>query len=212
MSDDNVSPDGAGEDTSTSLLGANPPDAGTDDGQQAPPAEPEYQLDDDGNQVLDDDGKPIEVAPEEINYTDFEVPEGMEVDTAFLDASSGTLKELGLNQEQAQKIVDLYAGKVAEQTDMMNAQINEWQNEARSDKEYGGDAFDANIGLAGKALGEFGNDALTKVLDDTGMGNHPEIIRFMVNVGKTLAEDSPGLGNAGGQAKTREEILYPGQT
>lgn len=208
--DDNVSPDGAGEDVNTSLLGDNPPDAGNDDG--GTPPEPVFQLDDDGNQVLDDDGKPIEVAPDEINYTDFDMPDGMEVDTAFLDASSGTLKELGLNQEQAQKIVSLYADKVSEQTDAMNAQIGEWQNEARSDSEYGGDAFNANIGLAGKALGEFGNDALKQVLDDTGMGNHPEVIRFMVNVGKTLSEDNPGLGNSGGQPKTREEILYPKQT
>jgi hypothetical protein len=53
-------------------------------------------------------------------------------------------------------------------------------------------------------------DTFRQLLDSTGYGNHVEVISFLADLGKLMAEDRPG-GNVGGSAtptRTTEEILY----
>ena len=66
---------------------------------------------------------------------------------------------------------------------------------------------------AKKAIDAFGNPELVKLLNSTGMGNHPEVIRAFYNMGKTMREDGPGPGgdNPPGK-KTDAEIMYPNES
>lgn len=156
--------------------------------------------------------EPKPVVPEKY---EFKAPEGQELDAAQIEAFSPVAKELGLTQDQAQKLVDLQAQFAKSQGEAMNVQIAKmhegWQAEARTDKEYGGPQFEANVGLASKALDAYGTPALRKALNDTGMGNHPELIRAFVRVGKAMSEDKLVSGNAGGTGapKTPAERLFP---
>jgi len=206
---DVINADTGDEGVVTSLLGDNPAE-----GDVAAPGtgdEPALvaKLDDDGNEVLGDDGKPVmEPAPAE-EYTDFTLPDGMEVDGEFLGLGSNVFKEIGLTQDQAQKVVDLYSGQLAQQATDWQEQVKTWQNESRADSEYGGKSFNANIGVAGKAIGQFASDGFKKLMEETGIGNHPEMIRFAYNVGKQLTEDNPGQsGNAPGEELSTAELLY----
>jgi hypothetical protein len=133
-------------------------------------------------------------APEK--YADFTVPKGIEIDKPLLEAAMPVLKELGLSQAKAQKLVDMFAARqqAADKAlnDSFTNEMTQWQTKAKADKEFGGDTFDANLGKAKSAIDKFGTPELKKLLNETGIGNHPEIVRFAFRVGKLIAEDNPG--------------------
>lgn len=144
----------------------------------------------------------------------FTAPEGMELDTALIEQAIPLFKEAGISQEQSQKFVDLYAAKIQEveqgKLDTFNQLRQDWVKQAKNDPEFGGDKFDENIASAKAALDKFGTPELSKLLNDFGVGDHPEMIRFMVSVGRMTQEDTPGNGvRKGAQTKSDTEILYP---
>ena len=146
-------------------------------------------------------------------YADFALPEGMTLDETALAEANPMFKELGLNQEQAQKVIDLYAQQVQagsqKQVDDFNQLMDDWLTASKNDGEFGGDKFDENIKVAQNAIAKYGTPELKQLLEDHGVGNHPEVVRFMVRVGQTLKEDNPGeTGGAPAQKKDRVEVLY----
>ena len=147
-------------------------------------------------------------------YADFAMPEGITVDNVMLEAATPIFKEIGLTQEQAQKLVDFQAGQVQagseRQNDDFNQMMGQWQKDSQNDSEFGGDNFDENIAIAQSAVDKFGTPELKQLLSDHGVGNHPEMIRFMVKVGKLTQEDVPGGStNAIGGQTDRVQSLYP---
>ena len=147
-------------------------------------------------------------------YADFTMPEGITLDSAQLEAAAPLFKELGLNQEQAQKLVDFQAAQVQAgqqgQLDAFNQLKTDWVEQARKDPEIGGAKFDENIGDAKQAISKFGNEGFTKLLNDFGMGNHPEVIRFMAKVGRLTKEDNPDdTGKPLGKPNDHVSVLYP---
>lgn len=161
-----------------------------------------------------DDGKPSG-APEK--YEDFKLPEGFEADTETLAEAQSLFKEMNLSQDAAQKLVDMWTGKqrTAQEantkawTDLRTA----WVNEAKADKEFGGQNFNASLGLAKNALKAFGTPKLNEALEFSGMGDHPELIRFLTKVGKAIGEDSLKFGHAGQSQpkKDASDVLYPNE-
>ena len=57
------------------------------------------------------------------------------------------------------------------------------------------------VDIAKKSLEAFGSDSLKSLLQETGFGNHPEIIRFMYRAGKAISEDSYVGNSQGANAK-----------
>ena len=159
------------------------------------------------------------------------VPEKYEVkfgeqpaDEATLAAFTPIAKEIGLTNEQAQKLADFYQTQttaVAEKTGQMQAEAwvnlqTTWRGEARADKEYGhlagGKTFEENSAFIAKGLATFGTLALNKALIDSGMGNHPEIARYFFRVGKAVSEDTIRTGGgvgSGGAPKDVARMLFP---
>lgn len=194
------------------------PPAGADDTPpvdtppvDTPPVDTPPADDPDGGTVLTDDKGP-QGAPE--TYADFTMPDGIEVNRALLDAVQPEFKELGLSQIQAQKFIDVYAAQVQVESqassDSYNQVVKDWVDEAKNDKEIGGDKFDENVGLAKRAIDKYGTPKLVEVLNQTGLGNHPEFIRLLTRVGKLIAEDDPGGVTAPvASDKTPAEIFYP---
>ena len=181
-----------------------------------PIADGDAKLDADGNSIADGDadaGKD-DGGKSPDTYADFVMPEGMELDEAALAEATPMFKELGLSQEQSQKVIDLYAKQVQAgsqmQTDNFNQLMNDWREQSKNDSEFGGDKYDENVKIAQSAIGKYGTPELKQLLNDHGVGNHPEMVRFMVKVGRTLSEDIPGNpGGATGNADDAVSILYP---
>lgn len=149
---------------------------------------------------------------------EFKAPEGQTLDTALVDEFTPLARELGLTQEAAQKVVDLYAAKVlprmqAAQQELQEQTVQKWLADAKADKELGGASFDKNATLAQKAVARFATPELKDFLNATGFGNHPEIIRFCARIGAAISESGSVVsGNAAGQKKSAEALFYPNQT
>jgi len=62
----------------------------------------------------------------------------------------------------------------------------DWAEQARGDKEYGGKDFETNLRRAKSVIDRFGNQTLKQRLNESGMGNDPELLRFVVKIAKEL--------------------------
>ena len=187
-----------------SILDADDPELSADD-KAAAQAIVDAAADDAGTEGSD-------LPPD--TYADFNLPEGMQLDEAALTEASTFFKEDGLTQEKAQKYVDLFAKQIQAgsqaQTETFNQLMSDWREQSANDKEFGGDKYEENVKVAQFAISKYGTPELKQLLNDHGVGNHPEMVRFMVRVGRTLGEDVPGnTGTATSQAQDRVSILYP---
>jgi hypothetical protein len=150
-------------------------------------------------------------APEE--YADFTLPEGFTADGPVLTDFKATAKEMGLTQDAAQKVVDLGA-KLVEQTqqqmrDAWAQTTAKWVDTIKTDPEIGGAQMNERVAVAVKALDKFGTPELRAALNETGMGNHPEVVRFFHRVGLAISEDTLVTSNTKAAApKDAAEVLY----
>ncbi|OPX89053.1 MAG: hypothetical protein A4E53_01661 [Pelotomaculum sp. PtaB.Bin104] len=125
-------------------------------------------------------------------------------------------KERGFSNEQAQEAVSLVEEAVLEHKAAEEETVNqlrdvEWPKQAKEDKEIGGEKFKENVEIAKRALNKFASKELNKLLKETGMGNHPEVLRVFVNIGKAMADDSLALGSqATGEEKDLASVFYGG--
>ncbi len=139
-------------------------------------------------------------APED--YADFTVPEGIEMDADVLTQFKGIAKELGISQEDAQKFIDLQAGMESKRTEALQQaladQSQQWKDQIKNDKEFGGENYDSNVALAVKTIEAFGSPELRTVLNDSGLGNHPELVKFCHRIGKAISDDKLVMGGTQG--------------
>ena len=150
-----------------------------------------------------------EVASAPETYEVFELPENFDMNEETLGEYHTFAKENNLTQEQAQRGVDMVAQmKQAEMTQWVERQKS-WVDDAKSDAEFGGDKFEQSISIAVKARDSFGTPEFNEMLDTSGLGNHPEMIRFLSRVGKQVSEDGVIVGGSSISNQTREAVLYP---
>ena len=136
-------------------------------------------------------------APEKYEFT---APEGREYDPGVLNAYSEVAKELNLPQEAAQKMIDKIAPLIeARQIERIESVRTEWAEASKGDQEFGGDKLNENLAVAKKALDKFGSPELRTLLNQSGLGNNPEVIRFMYRAGKSISEDTFVGGSKGNQ-------------
>jgi hypothetical protein len=161
-----------------------------------------------------------------ITTTDAEGKESpVELDTKLVEAATPVLKEVGLTNEQANKIAPL-AVKVQErmieqQAEAFEATKADWAKQTQGDPEIGGKHWKETASLVGKALDHFAggpdkNDDGTfksgfrQLLVDTGLTNHPDMAKMLRAVGKAIAEDGTFVRSEGPVVKkSREENMYP---
>lgn len=140
-------------------------------------------------------------APEAPETYTFTAPEGQTLDSDFVKAYEAVSREQGLTQGKAQAILDRMSPQIEkQQLARIESLRKDWESASKADPEFGGEKFVQNIGVAKTALSKFGTPALTELLDASGLGNHPEVIRFFHRVGKAVAEDTfvGGGSKAGG--------------
>jgi hypothetical protein len=151
---------------------------------------------------------------------EFQAPEGKDFDAEIIGNFSDVAKELNLSQDAAQKLVETMGPKIAErQLAQVEAIRNEWAQQSQVDKEFGGDKLNENMSVAKKALDSFGTPELRTLLQQSGLGNNPEIIRFMYRAGKAISEDtfvasSTGAGGGksnAGDFNAKAAALYSNQ-
>lgn len=180
---------------------------------QAPAAQQAQEQQQQQGEGQQTEAKAEEQVPEQ--YADFAFEDGKALDAELADDIKATAKELGLTQSQAQKLADLALKRTesaqSQQAEMLAQARDEWAGQAKADKEFGGDAIEANLATARKALDTFGTPELKALLNESGLGNHPEVIRFFYRSGKAISEDRVIRGGAAGQPTDPAKRMFPNQ-
>jgi len=146
---------------------------------------------------------------------EFKAPEGVKLDDAVIGEFESVARELGLSQDAAQKLVEKIAPKMAERTAAQQAEAfaafrADLVNQVKTDKELGGEKLAENLAVAKKALDNLGTPALRMLLEQSGLGDHPEIIRMFHKAGKAISEDGfvPGGKQPGAGEQNAATKLY----
>jgi hypothetical protein len=170
-------------------------------------------------------------------YEPFSIPEGFVMDEAHTSDISAFAKEFGLDQAQAQKMVDKHFDIVSKNNDsVMEAKestLKEWASEAMADKEFGGSNLSDNMAGARKAMNSFSQPAVDAdgkailhqegslkgqqmsevevLMNESGWGNHPAMIRVFHRINQAMSEDSFVQGDMKPreQKKTAAQTMYP---
>ncbi|MGL4232688.1 MAG: hypothetical protein ACRCWJ_15090 [Casimicrobium sp.] len=158
------------------------------------------------------------------------MPEGVELDKSMLEAFNPVAKELDLSNAGAQKVAEFFIEKVqpqiAEQfvkgieADVENQKadwakttkeliVSDAQAEKPEDRVFDGSNFEAVTKTSARALDRFGSPELRQLLDASGLGNNPEVVKFTYKIGKLIGEDNDfQRGGHVPQPKSREEKYY----
>lgn len=136
--------------------------------------------------------------------------EGLTLDEGLFSAAEPVLRELGLNNEQASKLANVIAEVRASEAEAFVAQVQDWAKATTADPEIGGKALQENLAAGRRALATHGTPELKALLDNTGLGNHPEVVRFFTRIGKTIpVEDKVVTGErSGSSTKSLAERIY----
>jgi hypothetical protein len=143
-------------------------------------------------------------------YT-FKPTEGREIDPKLIERATPIFKELGLDQANAEKLVNLYNGLMEEQVKNVNTMREGWREATAKDPDMGSklDAVKADIGRMKDAL--FANDAnlrreFEKAMDLTGAGDHPAIVKAWWRASEAFREGS----HVGGTSPSAHGQKAPG--
>lgn len=122
----------------------------------------------------------------------------------------GLAEELKLSAEQMQKLVDFETQAARENAAKTEEEkrdiIAGW---ARQTKALYGANLEEEISFALRAANAFGGPEFRALLEDTGLGNHPIMLRTLIGIGRCISEDAcPGGQPAAKQDKTFAEALY----
>lgn len=112
--------------------------------------------------------------------------------------------------EAAARQAKLVGESQAQAMAQRDQQISAWGDELKADKDFGGEAFDKNVATAIKGLEAVGSPELRQMLDQTGLGSHPEIVRAFKKVGELVADAPFATGAQPAQsASSAAARMYP---
>lgn len=128
------------------------------------------------------------------------------------DAVRGRIETLArannLSNEDAQ-------GLVNEHVALMDATAAHYLADTQADKDYGGDHLPETQRLARSVIdrirpeGHARRDSFNRFINSAGAGNHIDVLSFLADIGKSMAEDSPTLGRgSAGNAGSQADKLY----
>lgn len=212
----------AGEDTA---LAAAASEGGA--GEEKPEDQqdkPEGEGDNDNGADEGDDDKPAaaEGAPETYDTAAFKMPEGVEFDAEGFEAVEPVLRDLNLTQDQAGKLMSAYAEKIvpliekrtADRFDESAAELRaNLARDLQADPEVGGKKLDESKSFAAKAIAHFIPDKnerseFSTFLNESGLGNHPLLMRLVSGAGRAIAEASTPAAETASKALSDSELFY----
>jgi hypothetical protein len=149
-------------------------------------------------------------APEK--YAEVKLPGDVAVDPEIQGELGAIGKKHGLSQDAYAEVVALGAKtvqRIGKALDTQTAAVqSKWLADTQADAEIGGAKLPENLGFAAKAREAFGTPAMREFLEKTKLGNHPEMIRLFVRVGRALQEDKTVQGGQRGDDRDMASRLY----
>ncbi len=97
---------------------------------------------------------------------------------------------LGLTQRQAAGLYNWFMQDGVKDAAAIQEQANQQAEAAINGlKQKWGDAFDQNLNEAKAAVDEFGGDEVKQILNESGLGDNPQVIEMFQKIGRAMAED-----------------------
>ena len=119
-------------------------------------------------------------------------------------------KKQGLKKEAAQELLDAEEtarkGYIESAVKERQKLLDSWVKETKNDKEIGGDNYNATVEQAKRVVKRFGTDEFVKELDESGYGNHKEVLRIFSRIGKAMDDDSFVEGKGGNEDKEEKSV------
>lgn len=161
-------------------------------------------------------------AVEPLTAESFEIPEGLDTDTPHFNSFLETLNNADLSpKDRAQQLLSLQSTVTEEVAaafeqkvqDLQNETREAWKTEARALPDIGGEALGENLQSINQALKSAGaSSAFFEALDNTGMGDHPEMISLLFKLTRPFAEGAPIGGTPSGTPLSRADKMFGGNT
>lgn len=148
---------------------------------------------------------------EPVDLSDMKMPEGFEAMPEVMTGLTEFVNEHGLTKEAAEKLAPLGAliaeKAVAKVTAEMDTIRSNWREEIANDPVLGSKE---QMAIANKGLEAYGSPELRKLLDETGLGDAPAVIRAFHKIGLTVKEDVVERGGSGDTRITSAaDVMYP---
>ena len=123
-----------------------------------------------------------------------------------LDGFREFAHDTGLTQDQADNILKLYGDIQEEQEEEHQNGLEELRTNTTMElqKEWGKN-YDGKMDYAKRAFAQFATPELSQLMDESGMGNHPEMLRVFAKVGELMGEDSLVVGTGLGSSQLSPE-------
>lgn len=162
-----------------------------------------------------EDNSHVDGDKEEGESGDFslEYPDESKLSDADKERIESYVKDQGLSKEAAQELIKSQSEAIDGFYDSLQSQheslVKDWAEQVKTDKELGGENYNRSIELAKRVAHRFGSEKFIEVLDSSGYGNHPELIRMLSRIGSAMGNDE--FVRPGNQAKSErsiEEIFY----
>lgn len=148
---------------------------------------------------------------------ELKLPDGSPLDKEALTRVENYAKANKLSNEEAQNLLEVentavkaFANKAHADSEAAKAS---WLEASKNDQEVGGQNLAQNVEMSRRVVEKFGSPLLKQIFNDTGTGNHPELIRMLSRIGKAIGEDQLVVGKVGSQPEKvpAEKKLYPNQ-
>jgi hypothetical protein len=121
-------------------------------------------------------------------------PEGYEASPELVSTIKEVAKAKQLTAEEAGKLATSIAAsheKFIQSIMEKDKQTKQgWIEEIKSDKDFGGAKLKESFETASKAMKRYGSAGLNKFFSETGLGSHPELVKFVIRVGRDIKEDT----------------------
>lgn len=145
--------------------------------------------------ILGEEVKPTEIVIEPVTVESIKYPETIQINKEEAGAFVALANTLGLKKEQVQGIIDFQVKtletKTKEYEEKSNKAFEEqaktWEMESKA--KFGLE-FDKNLGLAKKAYEKYATKGFRELMENTKLGNHPDIIETFKNVGVLISNDT----------------------
>jgi hypothetical protein len=190
--------------------------------EEAPSDDAEKLAEGEGAEQAAEAAATPEGAPEAYDTTSWQMPEGVEFDAEGFAEVEPVLRDLNLSQDNAGKLMTAYAEKIVpmiqkrtvEQFDNQAAELRaNLARDLQADPEVGGKKLDESRSYAAKAIAHFipnGEDrnAFSTFLNESGLGNHPLLMRLVSGAGRAVAEASTPAGETASAPQSEAEKFY----
>lgn len=176
-----------------------------------------------------EEGQSEEPAPPPV-YEDFKAPEGVTLDAEQVKEFTNLLSDLELSgkiphelvQEHGQKLVDFHVAQMQKATEDLakfyqttwEKQKTDWKESFLKDPDIGGNRFQTTVDSALTFIRTHGGTPdqqaeFRQLMETSGLGNHPAMIRLLANAGRAMSEGRPLAAQAPPpQPKSKINTMY----